>query len=182
MRAMELLRTTRTTLRIWRDGEADRLLDLLGRWEVSRWLDDQAEPMPDRAAALDQIAEWRARAAGDDPLGAWAVEEQASGSVVGTVLLSALPNGDGEVEIGWYLHPDAAGRGLATEAAAALLAWGFAQGLVRIHCLMYVDNHPSLAVARRLGLRDQGVIFDQWYPGPSRYLKLTAAEHAARGR
>jgi RimJ/RimL family protein N-acetyltransferase len=175
---MPLLRTERTTLRPWEDADADRLLDLMGRWEVSRWLDAAAEPMADRDAALAQIADWRARNAADDALVALAVDEHASGRVAGSVLLSAVPDGDGEVEIGWYLHPDALGRGLATEAAAALLAWAFDQGLDRVHALMYVDNHPSFAVAERIGLRDQGVIHDQWYPGASRHLLITAAEHA----
>jgi RimJ/RimL family protein N-acetyltransferase len=176
---MELLQTERTTVRPWEGHDADRLLDLMGRWEVSRWLDAQAEPMADRAAALAQIAEWRVRNAGDDALGAWAIEEHATGIVAGTVLLGPVPDGDGEVEIGWYLHPNAVGRGLATEAAAAVLAWGFAAGLPRIHALMYVANGASYAVAGRIGLRDQGVIHDQWYPGPSRHFLLTAGEHAA---
>lgn len=176
---MDRLQTERTTVRPWEDCDADRLLDLMGRREVSRWLDAQAEPMADRAAALVRIAEWRVRNAGEDALGAWAIEEHATGIVAGTVLLGPVPDGDGEVEIGWYLHPDAVGRGLATEAATAMLVRGFAAGLPRIHALMYVDNQASYAVAQRIGLRDQGVIHDQWYPGPSRHFLLTADEHAA---
>lgn len=175
---MPLLRTERTTLRPWEAADADRLLDLMGRWEVSRWLDADAEPMADRAAALAQIADWRLRNAAPDALVALAIDEHATGRVAGSVLLSAVPDGHGEVEIGWYLHPDAAGRGLATEAAAVVLAWGFDRGLEQVHALMYVDNHPSFAVAERIGLRDQGIIHDQWYPGASRHLRITAAEHA----
>ena len=42
----------------------------------------------------------------------------------GTVLLKPVltPDARGEIEIGWHLHPDRWGHGLATEAAAAILA------------------------------------------------------------
>jgi RimJ/RimL family protein N-acetyltransferase len=50
-----------------------------------------------------------------------AVVERASGVPAGTVILRPLPDGAGEIEIGWHVHPDRWGRGFATEAAAAVL-------------------------------------------------------------
>lgn len=180
---METLSTPRTVLRPWRPAEADRLLDILGRWEVSRWLDAEAPPMADLDAARAEIDRWR-----DGHLvrgrGTWAVEERATGTVTGSVLLSdvpdsAPPGGEPEVQIGWHLHPDATGRGLAREAGAALRDAAFALGHPRVHVLTYPDNEPSIRVALALGFRDQGLLHDQWYPGPSRHLLLTAEDHAA---
>ena len=51
--------------------------------------------------------------------------QRATGVPVGTVPLKPLPDGAGEIEIGWHLHPDSWGRGFATETARALLARGW---------------------------------------------------------
>ncbi|MGI8573438.1 MAG: GNAT family N-acetyltransferase [Solirubrobacteraceae bacterium] len=42
-----------------------------------------------------------------------------------------------------------AGRGTASEAAAALLARRFADGLDEVRAFTQSDNHPSIAVCRR---------------------------------
>ena len=78
---------------------------------------------PEEATAL--LAQWRQSNAEGAPFGRWAVEERTSGVPAGTILLVPIPGGDGEVEVGWHLHPDAWGRGLATEAARAVIAYGF---------------------------------------------------------
>jgi RimJ/RimL family protein N-acetyltransferase len=63
------------------------------------------------------------------------------------------PRGSADhLEIGYWIRADASGRGLATEAAAALCRAAFAYTPVErleIHC--DVENGRSAAVARRLG-------------------------------
>lgn len=178
------LATARTTLRPWRHTEAPRLLDIQSRVEVMRWLDDdQAHPelLADEAAAIARIDRYHATSDADGPIGFWAVEERASGVVAGTVLLTAAGDGaahpvhgNGEWEIGWHLHPDAWGRGLAREAAAALLAAGLAAGLLRVHALLYPDNEPSARVCRAIGMVEQPLEVDTWYPGESRHFLAVA--------
>ncbi len=85
------------------------------------------------------------------------------------------------MEVGWHLHPDSHGKGYATEAAALVLERGFANGLPEIHAVTHLDNHPSQAVCRRLGMSDLGVV-ERWYDDPSRAFRLTRQEHAARPR
>lgn len=83
-----------------------------------------------------------------------AVDPEIAGSPrVGTVLLKQLPDGAAEIEIGWHLHPDSWGRGLATEAARALLARGFAIGLAEIWAVADPDNQQSVRVCEKLGMR-----------------------------
>ena len=49
------------------------------------------------------------------------------------------------------------GQGLVTEAAAAVLAWALAQpGVRRVTATIAPENLPSLAAARRLGMRQVG--------------------------
>jgi RimJ/RimL family protein N-acetyltransferase len=92
--------------------------------------------------------------------GYWAVEEKASGSYVGELGFADFQRGlgpalDGIPEIGWALSPAAHGRGLATEALQAVVAWGDrALGVPRTVCLIHPDNTASLRVAAKLGYRE----------------------------
>ena len=104
--------TERVVIRPWRPDEAGRFYDMHRRAEVATWI--SGRPMADRAQAIDLIERYRAQLASDPRFGAWAVVERSSGIAAGTVLLKALPDGEGEIEIGWHLHPDSWRRGLAT--------------------------------------------------------------------
>jgi RimJ/RimL family protein N-acetyltransferase len=167
--------TERLLIRDWRIEEAPRLLDILGRLEVATWLGD-GEPklMKDLDEARDRIARYESLSA--PPLGVWAVEVRATGEVAGTVLLLTLPNAeDGEVEIGWHLHPDSWGKGYASEAARAVLVHGFAAGLQEILAVTHLTNDPSGKVARTIGMRHEGIV-EKWYDDPSQLYRITPAE------
>jgi RimJ/RimL family protein N-acetyltransferase len=171
------LETERLLIRPWRHEDADRLLDLLSRLEVVKWLGD-GEPvlMKDLDEAHTRVNRYAER--DDPPLGMWAVERRSDGVVLGTVLLLTLPNDEhGEVEIGWHLHPDAWGHGYATEAARAVLAHGFAGGLPEIIAVAHTDNHASIAVMRRLGMEDRGTV-EKWYEGESACFAITKQQWA----
>ena len=151
-----MFETERTAVRPWRDDEVERVFDTYSRWEVARWLGatPRALESPDQAAAM--LGRWAERNAGLDLGGIWAVERKTDGVVAGTVLLVPLPGGDGEYEVGWHLHPDSWGQGLATEAARGAVALGFAGGLDEVFAVVRPDNTASLAVCRRLGMDDLG--------------------------
>ena len=60
-------------------------------------------------------------------------------------------------EIGWVLHPRYHGHGYATEAAAALLQYGFeALKLHRVIATCQPENVPSYRVMEKLGMRREG--------------------------
>lgn len=158
-------RTARLEIRPWRPDEAPRLFDLLSRMEIVRWL-SPSNLMTDPSQASERIERWAAEFAAEAPFGRWAAVERSSGIAAGTVMMKPLPDGDGEVELGWYLHPDSQGKGLASEAARALLEIGFGHGLDEIWAVMYPDNERSAAVCRRLGMRLLGVT-NRWYHEPS---------------
>ncbi|MFI6832715.1 GNAT family N-acetyltransferase [Kribbella sp. NPDC050241] len=159
--------TDRLVVRDWADTDEERVFDIYRRWEVSRWLGAEPRVMTDRDAAARVIKRWNER--NQDPVyGVWAVEERSTGTVAGTVLLVPLPDpsdgtaSKGEVEVGWHFHPDAWGRGLATESAGGAIARGFKAGLDQIHAVVRPDNTASLAVCRRLGMRSIGRT-SRWY-------------------
>lgn len=94
--------------------------------------------------------------------GYWAVEEKATGHFIGAVGFGewqrALePSLKGWPEIGWVLAPHTHGRGYATEAAQAALAWGDAHFTQpRTVCIIDPSNAPSLGLAAKLGYHDFG--------------------------
>src|SRR3954453_19481259 len=153
-----LLRTARLLLRDWTTSPADvaRLTDLYGREEVTRWIGG-----PPRVAPAELPARWAAVHAQDERFGCWALE-RADGVVAGTVLFKPLPNGVGEVEVGWPLPPDSWGHGFATEAARAVIARGFSAGLPEVYAVVRPGNEPSIAVCRRLGMDPLGRM-RRWY-------------------
>jgi [ribosomal protein S5]-alanine N-acetyltransferase len=70
------------------------------------------------------------------------------------------PEKAGALEVGYTILPGDRGRGLATEAARALLDWAAETHGIRCFIASIApDNEPSLAIARKLGFVQTG---EQW--------------------
>jgi len=108
--------------------------------------------------------------------GQFAVEERASGSIVGWVgpwHPVFAPDLAEEVELGWTLRPSSWGRGLASEAAGAALEATFARlPVTQVISLIHPENARSAAVARRLGMRH---LHDTRHPGLDMPLRVYVA-------
>ncbi|NDU99662.1 GNAT family N-acetyltransferase [Pseudoroseicyclus tamaricis] len=86
-----------------------------------------------------------------DGYGCWALEEKETGRFAGIVGLNH-PAHFPEVEIGWTLMDFAEGRGLAFEAAQAVLPWVWANtALPSVTVYIEPENDRSIALAKRLG-------------------------------
>ena len=156
--------TERLLIRPWHPDEVDRFYDMRRRMTVARWIGGR--PLTNRRDAIALLERLGAELALDPRFGAWAVVDRRTQIPAGTVLLKALPAGDGEVEIGWHLHPDSWGQGFATEAATAILARGFALGLDEIWAVTHPDNRRSIRVCQKLGMTELGLTH-RWYHEPS---------------
>ncbi len=156
---MELLRTDRLRVRAWTRSADDlaRLADVYAQPEVLAWL-----PGPPAGGPRGLLDRWAAVHEADPRAGCWAVEPLDGSPVAGTVLLKPLPDGDGEFEVGWHLHPDSWGHGYATEAAAAVVRRAFADGLPEVYAVVRPGNERSLAVCGRLGMQPLGRT-TRWY-------------------
>jgi RimJ/RimL family protein N-acetyltransferase len=167
---VELLSTLRLRLRAWTTDDADlaRLADLYGRDEVVRWLGG-----PPTVTPAELVERWRLVHELDQRHGCWAIDPLDGGPPAGTVLLKPLPDGVGEVEVGWHLHPDSWGRGYATEAARAVVDRAFDDGLLEVYAVVRPGNGPSLAVCRRLGMQPLGRT-TRWYQRELEAFRLEA--------
>ena len=90
--------------------------------------------------------------------GLWAIEERATGRLIGNAGFADFHRGLGEdfdpaPEAAWVLAADANGRGYAAEAMTAALAWLDARGEGRSGCIINPANAASLRLAVRLGYR-----------------------------
>lgn len=167
-----LTTTDRLTIRPWGLADADALLELRSHPEVARWMVDTA-PWADRQVAVETIRRWRRELAEHPDLGTWAIVPHGESRPVGSVSLKAIDGGDGEVEVGWALHPRAWGRGYAREAGGAMLDHARRLRLPQVWALMWPGNDASARVCRAIGMEDLGVRRDPWYGGDSHVFRLT---------
>lgn len=93
--------------------------------------------------------------------GPWGLVERASGRVIGSCGL-ALAAHHFRAELGYALARAHWGQGLATEAAAAVVRYGFtALGLHRIEARCRTDNLASERVMQKLGMTYEGALREQ---------------------
>jgi RimJ/RimL family protein N-acetyltransferase len=97
----------------------------------------------------DMRQQWERRGYGQ-----WCVIEKATGEVIGVVGFYH-PQGEWPgVDLGWVLHRSRWGRGLATEAAGAAVAWAWEHTQIdRIVSLIAPDDLRSIGVATKIGER-----------------------------
>jgi ribosomal-protein-serine acetyltransferase len=88
---------------------------------------------------------------------------RSGGALVGAIGLHAVDWTSRSAQIGYWLAPDAVGRGICTRATAALAshAFGYLElNRLEIHCV--VENQRSRAVAERLGFAFEGTLAEAY--------------------
>jgi RimJ/RimL family protein N-acetyltransferase len=145
------LRTARLLLRRWRETDQAPFAVLNADPMVAEYFPDRLT----RAQSDDLIASIEAGFAARG-YGLWALEVRATGEFVGFTGL-AVPSFNAHftpaVEVGWRLAPSAWGKGYATEAGLASIAFGFRDvGLDEIVSFTSAANIRSRAVMERIGM------------------------------
>lgn len=142
------LHTERLRLRPFEDGDLEQLAAFYGDPAV---MSERKYGVSDRAQSGEQLSAILAHWA-EHGFGMYAVLSGTDGRFLGECGLRWLEDGTA-VEISYGLWPDARGGGLATEAAHAVLAHGFAViGLERIIARGRANNLPSRRVMDKLGM------------------------------
>lgn len=158
------LRTPRLLLRPFGVRDLDDLHAYRRRPEVVRYLD--AEVL-DRSGSADLLHRRmvldRLVAPGDTLV----LAAELQGRVVGDVSLTWTSAEHRQGEIGFVFHPDVHGRGLATEAATALLDLALGPvGLHRVSGRCDARNTASAGLMARLGLRQEAhLVHNEWFKG-----------------
>jgi RimJ/RimL family protein N-acetyltransferase len=171
--------TERLLLRRWRDDDAEALAAINADREVMRFIGGGA---PLGRALSDELLRRFRREWDERGFGLWAVEEREgpqAGELLGFCGLTVpmfLPEVLPALEVGWRLAPAAWGRGIATEAARAALAFGFGELRMReILAIVHPDNDRSLRVCAKLGMEPQP---DRTHPGTRQRLRVLAVQPA----
>lgn len=167
-RAEHPVETTRLTLRPFGPGDFDDLYAYQSRPDVARYLHwDARDHSQVREALVRQCDETILSAEGD-----WltfAVVWHEAGKVIGEVGLKLISRENRQGEIGFVFNPDYHGRGLAAEAAEAMLVLGFGTiGWHRIIGSCDARNHASARLMERIGMRQEAcfvhnqIVKGQW--------------------
>lgn len=143
------LATDRLMLRRPNIGDVDAIVNIVGDWDVARRLARVPHPYgpADAHFFLDQIvpAEW-----------VWAITLRGSDVLIGAVGLT--PDSDAETaELGYWLSNAQWGKGIAMEAARAVVTFGFESlGFSYLTSGYFEDNPASGKVLSKLGFVETG--------------------------
>lgn len=143
----DVIRTPRLALRELELDDADALLAVLGDPDAMRHY-----PAPfDRERVLAWI-EWARRSYLENGFGLWAVVRSGDGAFLGDCGPMLQPVDEEAIpEVGYHIVPAEQGRGYATEAACACVAWVFANtSYERVCSIVSPENAPSRAVAAKV--------------------------------
>lgn len=128
----------------------------------------RGEPTTRGTAGADASAEASAsrdEAGGDRIAAPRFLGDRAGGDrVVGDVMVRLASIANAQLEIGWVLHPDFQGRGIAAEAASAVLRFAFETlHAHRVVAHLDVRNEASARLCERLGMRREAVLLEDQY-------------------
>jgi RimJ/RimL family protein N-acetyltransferase len=148
-----VIETQRLILRRWRDGDEIMAAPIYAKPEVMQYIpsgtwDDQITTrIIARMRALEE----------DQGFGFYPAVLKETGAIIGHAGLGHLER-TSEIELAYILDVQYWRRGLATEAARAILTRGFATiGLERIVAVAFPDNLRSVEVMKRCGMQACGL-------------------------
>ena len=154
------------TLRPWSRDDARFMAEAHADPAIRRYNgshDRLGHPTPplsttDAEAVIDEfVSNWRAFAATGTPAVAFAIQDTRSGELVGACGVDDWTAED-VAQFGYWIAPNARGRGYATRAVILLTRWLFDMGAARVFLTIVAGNEGSVAVARRAGFVYEGTM------------------------
>jgi RimJ/RimL family protein N-acetyltransferase len=143
-------------LRSWREADVPAQLQAFSDPWFQRFSD--WAPRDEHEALAYLAAHERARQRGEQVELAL-VEPHDDSALLGGGSLNSVDLEQGRAAIGYWLAPQARGRGVATHAVRLLCRWAFEDlRLARLELTCGPDNHASQRVAERCGFTREGVL------------------------
>ena len=151
-----VLRTPRLLLRDFSADDLEPLASYQRNADYQRYYPVPPGGEPETRELLDRFIGWQE----EEPRGRFqlAIVRSSSAELIGTAGLRVRAPESRVAELGYELAPSCWGQGYATEAARALVEFGFAKlGLHRVFAHCVAENRASARVLERLGMRREGV-------------------------
>lgn len=116
----------------------------------------------ERAEVSDEwLARMRLTSTADPWMHGFTATDRVNGVTIGGCAFKGPPDPDGVVEIAYGIDPAHQGRGYATEASRALIAFAFGSGLVRVvRAHTKAGNVASERVLSKCGFKHVGEVID----------------------
>ena len=147
-------------LRLRRFREDDR--EIVARWNADRRFTEHLGGPRPRAESDEIFDRWQAHWV-QHGFGLLGVEWRATGELIGRTGPQYHRAWPDDPEVGWAFDPRWWGRGLATEAGAAAVAWGFGElGHDRLVSITTEANVASRRVMEKLGFRLHRRVASEW--------------------
>lgn len=144
--------TPRLVLRSFARDDLDALQAIRSREDVNRYLYDRPLSREETAAKLSERIERYSTLV--EPGDTLLLAVTCDGEVIGDVVLNWQRGEHRQAEVGYVLHPDHAGRGLATEATRPMVDLAFSElGVHRVCGRLDGRNAASARVLEKLGMR-----------------------------
>jgi [ribosomal protein S5]-alanine N-acetyltransferase len=145
-----ILETDRLLLREFVMDDVEDFFRMVSDPEVTRYTGDGGKTLEEARKGLEERLLRDYRKYGH---GRWAAVYKPTGKVIGFAGLKYLEDVN-EVDLGYRFFKEHWGKGLATEASRAVLAYGFgALRLQRIIGIADIENKASIRVLEKVGFR-----------------------------
>lgn len=147
------IETERLVFRPYKIEDLDSVVEIMGNWEVTKWLSTNV-PFPySREDGEDFIAEAIAQF-NDGSSIRYAVADKATGRHVGGIRIFSVT---AETEVGYSMHPDFWGKGLGTELLKAAIGAGFDTGIITCFIAQTAEkNIGSRRILEKVGFKHAG--------------------------
>jgi RimJ/RimL family protein N-acetyltransferase len=139
-------------MRLMSEADIDAVHSYQSREDVCRYL--LFEPR-NRATVAEKVREHatHSRLEADGDYLQLAVERHEDARVIGDMYVTVKSAENDTIELGWSYHPDAQGKGYASECAETLLALSFTEiGAHRVMAELDPRNDSSVRLCERLGM------------------------------
>jgi RimJ/RimL family protein N-acetyltransferase len=162
------LTTERLLLRPFVESDFEAVHAYASDPEVCRYVSFGPNTEEDTRAFLERaVAQWQQ----DSPVDyAWAVTRRDQAALIGSCGLHLHAGATYQASLGYVYHRDVWGQGYGTEAARAVVGFGFRElGLHRVYAYYFVPNVGSGRIMEKLGMRYEGCLREatckdgKWY-------------------